>query len=597
MENVKRLKLIIFIFLVIWVGTAIVGCSQTNSISSLNPVGSEENPESSINVPTDSGKSANRAPVVNVIAQETVVGVGSELQLRAEAIDPDGDKLDFTWNSSEGILTTTSNGYAVWKAPEVSSIATISCTVDDGKGLFVSSSVIVEVLGNGIYTLTVVADRSALITGRIAQQENLLSVPLAGARIEVEATNQVAVTDSSGKIELNVDQSDKIATTSRVIVKYLDWEIAYEATLKPYNGNKVQDEVKFYPGFDNISVAVARGDSFSLKRGAVEVTAYENTYGDVKPLPEVTVDVGSSQGVSAMKTGVALVSSPVINSGELNLSLSKSGYQRVEGYKIPVALDGVTIVNAKLSKSGGIPDSEAILTWTKPYNSMTEFPVTGPFEIGFGQPMDKANIFQDIRLMIQNKENSSLLAFDGDSIKNNFRVEWEGDTILRLYPLRPLAASSRYSMLISRWNAKASDGRVLKNYDGMYGEFLTATDPAPEILSTSPINGDLNVGRTGPFVLNFSRPMQKETLYDGLLIEITNKKSGSKVVLNGTTIRSYFSETWKNGNSTLELVPYKMLSANTQYLIKLISTGLKSNSGKGIQDLSNLWGQFTTADL
>ena len=54
---------------------------------------------------------------------------------------------------------------------------------------------------------------------------------------------------------------------------------------------------------------------------------------------------------------------------------------------------------------------------------------------------------------------------------------------------------------------------------------------------------------------------------------------------------------WKEANTVLELVPYRMLAVDNPYLIRLNRCALKSVSGKIAQDFNNLWGQFTTGKL
>lgn len=599
MKNHKLLKSLAFLVLVTWVGFSISGCTQANSLSSANPAGADANPESVINVGDSTGnKSENFAPVINLIAEKTVVGPESEVIIRAESLDPEGGQVDISWDADTGDLISTDASRAIWKAPAIGTSATVSCVAQDAAGLTSRAEVKIEVLANGVYRLTVMADRTAIQTGRISGDDTSLYVPVSGARVEMPQLGQVGVTDANGTVEINIDQTESVATGTFMSVRYLDWEVGYQATLKPNSGsNRIIDSLSFSPGFDGVSVAVGRGDSFSLKRGAIEVTTLENSMGEYRPIAEVTVDAGSSQSHSSAGTGIALVSSVGSGNGEINLRLAKNGYQTIDGYQIPVVLDGLTLVRARLEKAGQMPDSAAIISWTRPFNNQKAFPVSGPFEIGFGQPMEKETIFDDISLMIQNKETASMMAITGPDIAKRFRVEWVGATILRLYPKQPLQGLSRYSLVISRLNARATDGRMLKTYNGLYGEFITDEDAAPKILQTSPTNGETEIGRTGPFIIRFDRSMLPESLYVDLEIEITNLKSNSKVVVDGNSLKSHFSVTWKEANTVLELVPYRMLAADNPYLIKLNSCSLESVSGKKADGFENMWGQFVTGKL
>ena len=596
MKNHKLLKRIIYVIILVWVGISIVGCTNANSLGSRNPAAAEADPESQLSLGETENKGENFAPVVNLFAEKTVVGTGNEVVIRAETLDPEGAQLEITWNADSGDLVNTSNERVIWKAPSFGSSATIACEAADPQGLKTKAEVKIEVLANGTYRLTLVADRSALVTGRTYTSSSDLYVPVSGARVEMPQLGLVGVSDSSGVVEFNIDQSNAVATGTLVKVKHLDWEITYNGSLKPSSGSSsVLDSLSFSPGFDGVTVAIGRGDSFNLKRGAVEVTAVENYYGDISPVGEVVVDAGSVQSVSSRETGVALVNS--LSSAEVNLRLSKNGYQTIDGYRIPVTLDGLTLVRARLDQAGSIPDTEAIISYTRPYNYQKLFPVSGPFEIGFGQAMDVSTFFDDISLMIQNKENGIAMAFNGADIQKNFRVIWKGTTAVQLFPRQPLQGMTRYSLLISRLTARAADGRMLKNYNGMYGEFTTDADAAPKILSTSPSNGQNDVGRNGPFVIRFDRSMVPESLFDDLEIEITNLKTNSRVVVDQGNLRSNFAITWKESNTVLELVPYRMLAADNAYLIRLNSCSLVSVTGKSAEGFENLWGQFTTGKL
>lgn len=581
----------------IWFIMTFAGCSSANSVSSLNPAAAD--PESSINLGETASdtKSLELVPVVNIFTSRTVVGPGTEIDLRAEAIDPAGGQVSLVWEASDGVMINTNGSNAIWKAPAQTSNAKVACVATDVRGKSARAEVSIEVIGNAVYRLVITADRSSLLTSRITSDATNPFVPVAGARIEMQGFGDIGVTDSSGMVEFNIDQSSAVATGSQVIVRYYDWEISYTASLVVPEGMRIVDNLTFFPGYDGVTVAIARGDSFALKRGMLEVTAIENQAGEIRPVAEVYVDAGAGQAVSAQTDGRALLNSSNVSNSEVNLRMTRNGYQTIEGYTVPVSLDGLTLVRARMARAGSISDVAAVITWTKPYNSQTAFPVSGPFSIGFGQAMEKSTIFNNVNLMIENKSTGSMTAISGNEIARMFRVEWEGDTVLKLYPNTNLRPVTRYSLLISNWEARASDGRMLKSYGGLYGEFVTDVDPTPAIVSTSPKNGDVNVGRNGPFTIRFDRSMKPESLYSGLELEITSLDSGSRLFLDGQSLKSHFAVTWKENNRVLELVPYRMLRANASYLIRLNKCGLVSESGKTTSGMERLWGQFKTASL
>ncbi|PKL46885.1 MAG: hypothetical protein CVV42_15000 [Candidatus Riflebacteria bacterium HGW-Riflebacteria-2] len=595
MKTQNLAKQLLYAALCVLAVLTIAGCSSTNSISSLNPAAAD--PESELNIGSTETRTSNPVPVVVIYASRNVVGPEAELNLRAEAIDPTGGQVTITWEASDGNIISSDGSNAVWKAPSQTSTNIITCIATDVRGGQAKADYSVDVVGNSTYRLNILADRTSILTGRISGDPASPVVPISGARIELSAVGEVGVSDSSGMIEFNIDQAQALATSTLVTVKYLTWEVSYNASLLVGDGLRIIDELTFYPGYNEVSVAVARGDSFLLKRGMIEVTAVENSAGAIKPIAEVTVDAGASQAISGNSDGRAILGSNITGNGETTIRLARNGYQTIEGYYVPVSIDGLTLVNARLSKAGTIPELDAVISWTRPYMNQKAFPVSGPFEIGFGQTMEKASIFNDINLMIQNKTRGSMIALSGTLIEQYFRTVWKSDTVLQLYPRQPLDASTRYSMVISRWNARSSDGRMLKTYEGLYGEFTTDADPSPSIVSTSPKNGDTDVGRSGPFAIRFDRSMQPESLCDDLEIEITSLDSGARMVLDGTSLRSNFSVSWKESNTVLELVPYRMLKAGGSYLIRLNRCNLVSESGKKVTDFSNLWGQFKTGSM
>ena len=595
MKTQNIVKQLLYVALCVLVATIIAGCTSANSISSLNPVAAD--PETELNIGDTTKTSTTLLPVVNIYASRAVVGPEAELMLRAEAIDPAGGQVTVAWEADAGNIISTDGSNAVWKAPAQTSSSIIACVATDVRGGKGRAEYKVDVVGNSTYRLTITADRTSVLTGRIDANSTSPVVPIGGAKIELTAVGEVGTSDSNGMVEFNIDQAQALATSTMIIVKYMNWEVSYNASLLVGDGLRIIDELTFYPGYDGVSVAVARGDSFMLRRGMIEVTAVENSAGVVKPVAEVTIDAGANQAVSAAGDGRALFSTNTVGNSETSIRLARGGYQTIEGYFVPVTVDGLTLVNARLAKTGTISELDAIISWSRPYNNQTAFPVSGPFEIGFGQPMEKASIFNDISLMIQNKSRGTMIALSGAQIEQNFRVVWKSDTILQLFPRQALGSSTRYSMLISRWNARAIDSRMLKTYEGLYGEFTTDADPSPAIVATSPKNGDTDVGRSGPFTIRFDRSMKPESLYDNLKIEITSLDSGAKIVLDGTSLRSNFAVKWKESNTLLELVPYRMLRAGGSYLIRLKECNLVSESGKEVLGFDNLWGQFKTGGL
>ncbi|MFZ2960486.1 MAG: Ig-like domain-containing protein [Candidatus Ozemobacteraceae bacterium] len=603
----KRLlfAILIFEFVVLF-----SGCTNSNSVlNSSNPVSTDALlSETSTSTSTETGTytyqigtqtgtgtsllNGNTAPLLSLRTTANLVGYSGVVTLTAEAVDPNGEVLTYSWNASAGAFTNQTSNRATWKAPDQMADVEISCTVRNAKGLSTNAKTLISVVGGRQYEIQLSVARTSMYATNAGENLTDEWVPLANARVSLPGLNQILVSDQTGKIVVDIDGGSKTASASEVIVSYLDWEIRFQTIF--VNGTLVRsDKIQFYPGYDGVTVAQGRGDSFQNKRGGIEVTVLETKNGQTEAVKEFAVEVGSSIGKST--TGVAFLAAESIGD-QVGLKLSKAGYADLSGMKIPTALDAVTLVQAKMLLAGKTPSTDAFVSWTRPYAGQKAFPVVGPFQIGFGQPMEQATIFEDLEMTIQDGAGSTIVVTGAD-IDHHFLAVWDGTTILRLTPRNPLKALKRYSLLITRWNARAADGRLLKNYCGMFGVFTTDTDQVPVISATQPRNGDTEIGRSGPFVVRFDRSMNTTTLASNLLIELTDIVSGSKLSIDGSTLTTEFSVTWTEDDTLLTLVPRRTLKASHSYLVKLIRSGLTSRTGKAVDGLTNLWGQFTTGAL
>ena len=74
----------------------------------------------------------NVAPVIKrLIVPETVM-TGDNIQLRAKAIDPDGDSLSFNWSVDAGHLSSETAQIPTWTAPLEAGSITVKLGVNDG---------------------------------------------------------------------------------------------------------------------------------------------------------------------------------------------------------------------------------------------------------------------------------------------------------------------------------------------------------------------------------------------------------------------------------------------------------------------------------
>jgi hypothetical protein len=79
----------------------------------------------------------NNPPVINaIIANPDPVPSEGEADVVAEAVDPDGDDLVFTWTADDGVIISSAGGLALYTAPEVNidTEIEIQLLVEDGRG-------------------------------------------------------------------------------------------------------------------------------------------------------------------------------------------------------------------------------------------------------------------------------------------------------------------------------------------------------------------------------------------------------------------------------------------------------------------------------
>lgn len=82
----------------------------------------------------------NLAPkIISIKKSKEYVDPNGSVQITCSALDPNGDLINYTWNSSGGVISGTGNSIN-WTAPSQEGIFTINVSVTDSKGLFVQGS-------------------------------------------------------------------------------------------------------------------------------------------------------------------------------------------------------------------------------------------------------------------------------------------------------------------------------------------------------------------------------------------------------------------------------------------------------------------------
>lgn len=88
----------------------------------------------------------NRPPVVRARCEPCTVPVGTTSRVSADARDPDGNRLKYTWNTPAGSLKKTSKRETTWTAPLVEGPVLVTVRVDDGKGAIASDVITIHVI-------------------------------------------------------------------------------------------------------------------------------------------------------------------------------------------------------------------------------------------------------------------------------------------------------------------------------------------------------------------------------------------------------------------------------------------------------------------
>ena len=88
----------------------------------------------------------NQPPVIDSLsADKTEVPTSTEVQLVAQASDPDGDTLTYQWSTSGGTFSGEGSN-VTWTAPATSDNYTVTVTVSDDKGDTASKSVTIAAI-------------------------------------------------------------------------------------------------------------------------------------------------------------------------------------------------------------------------------------------------------------------------------------------------------------------------------------------------------------------------------------------------------------------------------------------------------------------
>jgi outer membrane protein OmpA-like peptidoglycan-associated protein len=96
----------------------------------------------------------NRPPSVRARCEPCTVDVGKTSTVSADATDPDGDRLTYTWATAAGQLTSASDRQSPWTAPMQEGPVPVTVTVNDGKGGSATDAVTIQVIRPAVKQFT-----------------------------------------------------------------------------------------------------------------------------------------------------------------------------------------------------------------------------------------------------------------------------------------------------------------------------------------------------------------------------------------------------------------------------------------------------------
>jgi outer membrane protein OmpA-like peptidoglycan-associated protein len=96
--------------------------------------------------PTAPAPPQNRPPTVHARCEPCTVEIGRVATLIADAADPDGDSLTYSWNAPAGTLANRADRQTPWTAPMQEGPVPVTVTVTDGRGGTATDAVTLQVI-------------------------------------------------------------------------------------------------------------------------------------------------------------------------------------------------------------------------------------------------------------------------------------------------------------------------------------------------------------------------------------------------------------------------------------------------------------------
>ena len=104
--------------------------------------------------PPPPDKPANRPPTVTARCEPCTVEVGRTSTVTADATDPDGDTLTYSWSAPAGTFARGTDRQTPWTAPNQPGPVQVTVQVSDGKGGTASANVTIQVIRPAVREFT-----------------------------------------------------------------------------------------------------------------------------------------------------------------------------------------------------------------------------------------------------------------------------------------------------------------------------------------------------------------------------------------------------------------------------------------------------------
>lgn len=157
----------------------------------------------------------NPPAVTSLVAEPDVVFINRKSIITAQAYDPDGDPITYSWNADGGLISPTDLPSRIeWIAPAVGGVYTITVTVEDINGLKSTRSVVINVI---------IARFKSSITNGLKKPGRISADDSGNIYVSDQELNQILSFTSTGLMRMTLSLQETplgidVDDTGRIIV-------------------------------------------------------------------------------------------------------------------------------------------------------------------------------------------------------------------------------------------------------------------------------------------------------------------------------------------------------------------------------------------